>query len=223
MMPEVYRMIGEPIDVITISREYGSGGSDLAREVGARLHWPVLDRDLLQQVAERLSLSHGTVEAMDEHPPSLLARIASGLLIAPVESPLTFDTNDILSPDAIAHAARAAIQEAVEKPPLIVVGHGTQTLFQNRPGTLHVRLVAPLDQRVERVCARQQGDPRIVAGQARRMDQDRAAYVRRYYRSDWHDALLYDLQLNTGRISIDEAATTVTELVRARNLPPSKE
>src|SRR5258708_34049353 len=65
------------IRLITVSREFGAGGSDLAHELGARLKWPVLDHDIVHRVAKRLRLDDGSVEPFDEHPPSLLARIAT--------------------------------------------------------------------------------------------------------------------------------------------------
>ena len=207
---------GEPIDLITVSREFGAGGSDLARFAGDELQWPVLDRDLVHLVAERLRLEPHHVEAVDEQPPGLLTRlIASALLMAPPELPTEMQT-DRLHPDSVAAAARAAILAAAESPPLIVVGHASQCLFRHRPGTLHVRLVAPLALRLRRVCTRVPCDSARAVAETRRMDQARAAYVRRHHETDWRDPLLYDMQFNTGRVSIEEAARMVVQAVNAR-------
>ncbi len=207
---------GEPIDLITVSREFGAGGSELARIMGYELQWPVLDRDLVHRVAERLRLEPHHVEAVDEQPPGLLTRlIASALLMAPPELPTEMQT-DRLHPDSVAAAARAAILAAADSPPLIVVGHASQCLFRHRPGTLHIRLVAPLALRLQRVCTRMPCEsPRAVA-ETRRMDQARAAYVRRHHQTDWRDPLLYDMQFNTGRVSIEDAARMVVQAVTAR-------
>jgi cytidylate kinase len=206
----------EPIDLITVSREFGAGGSDLARFVGDELQWPVLDRDLVHLVAERLRLEPHHVEAVDEQPPGLLTRlIASALLMAPPELPTEMQT-DRLHPDSVAAAARAAILAAAEAPPLIVVGHASQCLFRHRPGTLHIRLVAPLALRLRRVCTRVPCDSARAVAETRRMDQARAAYVRRHHATDWRDPLLYDMQFNTGRVSIEEAARMVVQAVNAR-------
>jgi cytidylate kinase len=206
----------EPIDLITVSREFGAGGSDLARFAGDELQWPVLDRDLVHLVAERLRLEPHHVEAVDEQPPGLLTRlIASALLMAPPELPTEMQT-DRLHPDSVAAAARAAILAAAESPPLIVVGHASQCLFRHRPGTLHIRLVAPLALRLRRVCTRVPCDSARAVAETRRMDQARAAYVRRHHETDWRDPLLYDMQFNTGRVSIEEAARMVVQAVNAR-------
>lgn len=205
------------IDLITVSREFGSGGSDLARRLGALLDWSVLDHDLVHRVAERLHLEPEHVEAMDEKCPSLLTRfISSALLMTPPEMTVDAETREMLHPDAVAEAARAAILAAAHTPPLIVVGHGSQCLFHSRPRTLHVRLVAPLEDRVRRLCARIPCDPSAAAAAARRMDTARGAYVRRHYHADWRNPMLYDLEFNTGRVSVVTAAAAILEVLGPR-------
>ena len=216
------RTRGDPLELVTVSREFGAGGSDLARALGERLRWPVLDRSLVRQVADRLRLDPRHVEPLDEQPPSLLARfVASTLLMTPPELHVDVDLNTSLNPDSVAEAARAAILAAAQTPPLIVVGHGAQCLFHDRRGTLHVRLVAPIQCRIDRICKRETCNRGAAANVARRMDDARRAYVRRHYHVDVHDPLLYDVQINTGRVSIEEAADYLAALIHARSGAPS--
>src|SRR5258708_816785 len=107
---------GRPIRLITVSREFGAGGSELAREVGRLLDWPVLDHDIVHRVADRLRLDDGTVERFDEHPPSLLARIASVLIVLTPEMYSFAAPIDVPSHDAIAEAA-AIVSRLVESRP----------------------------------------------------------------------------------------------------------
>lgn len=207
-------MISTPIDFVTISREFGSGGSEFAQALGARLGWPVLDRDVVYRVAERLALDAAVVERLDESPPSRLARLAAAMHVLPPEMPSSYVAyENQLRPDDVAHTTHAVIAEAVRNPPLIVVGHGTQCAFADRPGTFHVRIVAPLDARARRLTPRLGCDPGRATTDAQRVDGDRGRYVQRYYQRDWRDPLLYDLQLNTGRIAVDEAAELVARLI----------
>src|ERR1700737_182851 len=98
------------IRLITVSRECGAGGSDLARELGSRLQWPVLDHDIVHRVAQRLRLDDGTVEPFDEHPPSLLSRIAT-VLIVPLPGMYSFPTtSEVPTHDVIADATRRVIE-----------------------------------------------------------------------------------------------------------------
>jgi cytidylate kinase len=197
------------IDLITISREYGSGGSELARALGERLRWRVLDHELVQLVADRLRLDCDVVESLAEHTPSFLQRVSDALLFTAPECPLPEYSTRALSCDVVAENARVALREAAESPPLIVVGHGSQCLFRDRPGTLHIRLVASLPCRVERVCKREKLSHALAADLVRRTDEGRAKYVRRHYGADWRDQLLYHIQLNTGLLSIASAADLV--------------
>jgi len=204
------------IRLITVSREFGAGGSDLAHELGARLKWPVLDHDIVHRVAERLRMDDGTVEPFDEHPPSLLARIATVLIVS-VPGMYSYPTAaEVPTHDAIADATRRVIEDAARSLPLIVVGHGAQCIFEDRIDTLSVRLVAPVRLRVSRVAARQKIGHPVAAELVRRADEDRQAYIQRYFQRDWRSELLYDLQMNTGTIGISEVATMVTRLVERR-------
>ncbi len=206
-----------PIDLVTVSREFGSGGSEFAHALGERLDWPVLDRTLVYQVAERLELDARVVERLDEHPPTRLSRLAAALFVLPPELPSTYVApREQLGPDDVAHAVQEVIAEAVRTPPLVVVGHGAQCAFHQRPGALHVRLVAPIEDRVRRLAPRLGCDAARATTEARRMDEERARYIQRYHHRDWRDPLLYDLEFNTGRIAVDEAAEFVAAVVRGR-------
>jgi cytidylate kinase len=202
-----------PIDIITISREFGAGGSSVAAALSAQLGWRVLDRDLAQQVADRLRLDRDVVEKFDEQSPSLLARMASALLISSAEAPTPAPPTDVPHHEAIAESARALIEEAGRSPPLIVVGHGGQAIFRGRRGTFHVRLVAPIAARIQRVCTRLPCTLGQAEAQVRRVDADRHDYLRRYFAVEWRDEMLYDLQINTGNISIEDAAELIVQAV----------
>jgi cytidylate kinase len=201
------------IELITVSRQFGAGGSELARKLGERLNWPVLDHEVTCRCAQRLHLETSTVARLREHSPTLLARLSAALLVAPPEAP-GIDTSHLLRIDAIAEAALESIMEAAKSLPLILVGFGTQCIFADRADALHVRLVAPMSVRVERLRARYGWDATNAAARARRMEEDRRRYVHRYFHRDVNDPLLYDVQINTGRTTLDEATTMIEQLVR---------
>jgi cytidylate kinase len=209
----------QPVTLLTITREFGAGGSELAAELGRRLGWRVLDREIVSLVARRLGVARTDVEARDEHAPGLLERIGTSLLRTSPDFVAAPETVRLPDPAEIAAASREVLLEAAASPPLVVVGHGGQSLFHGRPDALHVRLVAPLESRVRRICGRSPSGEREAAALAQRMDAERVAYVRRYFGRDWHDPLLYDLQVNTRAIGIAEAAAMVLQLVDGRRSP----
>jgi len=199
--------------LVTVSREFGAGGSELARTLGAELGWPVLDQDLVHRVAERLRLDDATIARFDEHPPTLLQRIATVLIIPQPDLYSFPPTSDLPSHDAIAAASTRVIKEAAHDRPLIVVGHGAQCIFGGRADAVHVRVVAPAANRVRRIMARLHVDSAAANTMLRRADHDRQAYMQRHFHQDWYSPLLYDLQVNTGRVSIDDASAIIAALV----------
>ena len=203
-----------PIRLITISREYGAGGSELGVLLGQSLGWPVLDHELVSKLAARLSCDEGDVVAMDEHAPTFLERLAAVATVTAPESrvhsrPWTTD------PDCVAAAAREVLLEAARSLPLVVVGHGGNCLFRGRPDVLRVRVTAPVDVRVRRVLKRSGVTPGEAAAMVRRRDSDRQHYLQRYYQNDMNDTSSYDLQINTGTLSLETAAQVVLGLVRS--------
>ncbi len=202
------------IQLITISREYGAGGSELAALLGERLGWRVLDRDLIQQLARRLECETTEIAALSEHPPSFLDRLASsGLVTAPESAshavPWSTDS------DRLAALTREVLLEEAEQPPLIIVGHGGNCLFRDRPDVLRVRVAAPADVRIRRVMERTGAAPQQAAADVRHRDADRQHYLQRYYHTSVNDACAYDIQINTGTVPLDTAAALVLSLVGA--------
>jgi hypothetical protein len=206
------------INLITISTEYGAGGGDLAKTVGATMKWPVFDDNLVHLVAERLQFNDDAVRMMDEVPPSLVSRLVSILLlIKPPELLHQVDTSDLIRPEVVADVVRSILLELVEHPPLIVVGHGAQCLFQNRSDSIHIRLVASLTQRKERVISREPTSSLEDAeGIIHRVDTARARYIRHYYDADIQNALMYSFVINTSVVSIDESAAAIVKLINDR-------
>jgi cytidylate kinase-like protein len=216
-------MILEPsppmsIQLITISREYGAGGSELGVLLGKQLGWPVLDHELIRQLAARLSCEEGEVVAMDEHAPSFLERLAAMAVVTAPES-RAHSSPWATDPDCVAAAAREVLLEAAQTPPLVVVGHGGNCLFRGRRDVLRLRVTAPFDVRVRRVALRTGAAREQATADVRRKDTDRQQYLQRYYQSNVNDACEYDLQINTGTVSLEAAAQIVLSLLRTEPAP----
>lgn len=202
------------IRLITISREYGAGGSELGVLLGGLLGWPVLDHGLISQLAARLKCEEGEVVAMDEHVPSFFERLASVAVVTAPESRVHSSPWGT-DPDCVAAAAREVLLEAAQHPPVIIVGHGGNCLFRNRRDVLRIRVIAPFDLRVQRVAQRTGATAAKAAGEVRRKDADRQQYLQRYYQSNLNDPCEYDLQINTGTVSLEAAARLVLALLRS--------
>jgi hypothetical protein len=202
-------------DLITISREYGAGASELAALLGERLDWRVFDAQIPAAVAGRLRIPEASLEEWDEHAPGLLEGIGDSLMLGNPQ--LMFDAAYVRRPQArdVAAATRALLQEAAADPPVIIVGHGAQVQFRERPTALHLRLVAPIGVRCRRIMARRGCSEQDASAIARYVDRDRMHYVQLFHNHDVRDPLLYALQINTGVIDMPDAVALVLRVVQA--------
>ncbi|HSO35304.1 MAG TPA: cytidylate kinase family protein, partial [Labilithrix sp.] len=123
-------MTPSKLDLVTIARQFGAGGSDLAQVLGKSLGWPVLDREIIHAAAERLHADEAYAANLDEYVASALQKIAKGFALAIPEYAVepAYD----IDPDDLARATHQVILAAARTVPLIVVGHGVQCLFASR-------------------------------------------------------------------------------------------
>jgi cytidylate kinase len=200
--------------LITISREYGAGGSAVATAVAAALGWHVVDNELIEEVARRAGLSATEVERREERGPTFPERVARALAAASPE----LLGNVPEAPDA-AEARLVRITEQVVAEAAadhaVLVGRAAAAVVGRAEGVLHVRLVAAPEYRAGIVAARLG----IAVDEAERrlkdVDAHRARYHRQYYHRDWADPHHYHLVLNTGWLGIDRAAAVVVAAARS--------
>lgn len=195
--------------VITIARQLGAGGQAVATLLAEQLGWRLLDRALVERIAEELEVAPEDVEECGERVESFVERLGAYLaegfpeaLPTPIRRPL--------SPERTARAARRIVGALVEEEPAVVVGHGAQCILQGHPGTVHVLVHAPLRMRVARAMERYRVGEQEATERIRRSDSDRRRYVREHFERDWTDATLYHLCLDTGSVGVEGAV----ELIR---------
>lgn len=205
-------MTGVPIRIVTVSREFGSGGSDLAHALGRTLGWRVVDRGVVAQVARTLHVPEEDVEARDEATPRLgdrLGQLLAGAfpeVLPPVESPA-------VPWDAVAAMSERIVVAAAAEPPVIIVGHGGVCLFQDDPAALHVRVTAPESYRVEQVMARLSLERDAAEEEIRTRDQARRLFIHHRFDRDWTDVRMYAVVLNSQRVSADAGAAMLAALI----------
>jgi cytidylate kinase len=197
--------------VITVTRQYASGGSDVARLVAAQLEWDVIDNEFVAAVARRAGLPPDEVAQREERAPGLLERIARTLAAASPELFVASATVPTVEQDeaTIVQVTERVIAEAAAHGRIVLVGRGAQVVLAQRPDALHVYVVAPKPWRtrlaVERLGVNEADVDRLVDETDRQRDQ----YVKTYYGRQRQDISNYDLIVNTARVGIDGAAALV--------------
>jgi cytidylate kinase len=185
--------------VVTVAREYGSGGGRIAQLLAGRLGWKLLDRCLVEEIAEAARIEPQVAEQFDERPDPWFDRLANllwqypggrGYIAGPV--PDRFDA------DVAANLTRRIIEEAAEMGDCVIVGRGSQCILQQRDDAFHVFIYAPRGERLERLLHR---DPRLSKVEAEKKldteDATRATYVRAHFGDDWQNRHLYHLMMSS--------------------------
>jgi cytidylate kinase len=202
---------------ITISREYGSGGGEIAARLARRLSWQLIDHAVIEQTARELEVHETEVEKHDEEyvestRPGILSRIleqltpsgamtgGGGILIRPSSSAET---------PAYQETMRQIIAAAATTGHVVIVGRGGQVLLADKRDVLHVRVVAPLEQRVAYVVRREGLDTEAARQRVQAKDQARTRYMQTQYQCQHEDPHLYDLVINTAVLDLDSAVDQI--------------
>src|SRR5689334_3630800 len=203
--------------VITISRMYGSGGSEVAQRVAAALGWSLFDNDMVEAIAERSGLTRAEVTAQDERVPSLVERLAAALSLGSPEILPPVPTGPMeTTEERIVAVTRRVIEEAVQSGPAVFVGRGAQCLLAEREDALHVFCYAPKtalrNYAMDTFKVGPDEADKIIHDQNKQREQ----YVRRHWNRNWLAHENYHLCLNTAWLGLDRAARMVVDTARAQ-------
>jgi cytidylate kinase len=203
--------------VITISREYMAGGSDVAGRVADALGWTVVDDALIEAVAERSGFTPEDVKSLEESVPSFMERFAQSSALSSPENLLS-TPNAIDGPATIklAHVTREVIEELGRRDRLVFVGRAAAAVLASERNAIHVRLVAPLESRVQEAMRQLEIGEEEARSAVEERDHGRARYHKELFGRDWSDPVNYHLVLNTEILGKQGAAELV--VARARSL-----
>ncbi len=196
-----------PYRVLTVAREYGSGGAEIAALVADRLGWKLLDRNLIDHIARRAGVNVESAQACDEHVDSWLYRISKPLWHGGFPDLAALAPVEVFDADSMARLTHEIVEEAHANGNCVIVGRGAQCILRRRDDVFHVFVCAPMADRVRRIQKRlpvKEQAERLI----RQIDGQRAAYVRMYFGQDWANPHLYDLMLNS-RTGCTEAAASI--------------
>lgn len=185
--------------IITISRQIGSGGDEIAVRLAKDLGFTLVDQGLLVRLMQEHGLSKAEFEELDEE---LYGRGELGR----EENRVHVDLLQTLIADI-----------AAEKD-LVVLGRGGQFIFRDFPGALHVRVVAGAKERVKRLMEERGVDEKAACNLMQESDEARRAFIEYHYGEDWDASAHYDLILNTDRLSLETATQVIRLAVETMDL-----
>ncbi len=185
------------MNIITITREYGAGGGEVARKLAETLGWELLDRELLHQAAEVEHVPDAELERLDE------------------KAIATADRFRLHPPHAkYLHGLKLAAESAAERGNVILVGRGARHLLGERPSALHLRLVAPKAWRAQRMSQLESWSFDASMAHCTEIDRIRGRFTRYFFGDKATQAAQYDLVFNTQRAALDDVVAVVAAIVR---------
>lgn len=204
--------------IITISRQFAAGGSEIAQRVAESLGWTLVDNQVVDEVAKRAGLPRDEIARREERAPSFIERLTRALAISAPEfvNPESALTN--LTEEQVVPLTEKVVAEAAGRGNCVLVGRAASAVLGQRGDTLNVRIVAPVAQRVSRAMERLQLDAKEAERQVHEQDANRDRYHRQYYQRDWSDPVNYDLVINTGRVGVEGAVGVILKAVEARKV-----
>ena len=206
---------------ITISRQFGSGGDQIASQVCEILGYRYFDKQVVAQVAAEVGLSEQAVIDFSEQDYREKRFIDEfGQVIFGARTPSTHAPEQSwgglqahLDEDWWCQLVNRAILAAYQQGQVVIVGRGAQMVLQDKPEVLHVRIEAPMESRVKRI----QRWERVTVPQALQLAQDydfaSSRYLDRFFKLSWNDPALYHLLINTGKLSIEQAVQLIVGTV----------
>lgn len=203
--------------LITISRQYGAGGSAVAALVAERLGWTVVDNDLIDRVAVRAGLSRQEVADRQERSPGFVERIGLALAASSAEI-LTPEAAAALKPmdePRLVEITERVVREIAAKGQVVLVGRAAVAVLARIPEALHVQLVAPKPERIRETAERLGVAPKEAERMVDATDESRIRFHREHYGRDWADPAGYHMVLNTLSLGYGGAADVIVARARA--------
>lgn len=183
--------------VLTVNREFGSGGGRIAQTVADWLGWKLLDRDIIDAIAYAAHVDQKVVRHYDEHVESWLSRLNQQTMrAAALAAGLELGENSVFDAAQMVKITQKIVDQAYAEGNCVIVGRASQCVLQHRPDVFHVFVYAPLRDRILRLRKRLEKGADIEQ-RIRSVDGERAKYLQQYFGKNWCSNHLYDLMVRS--------------------------
>lgn len=187
----------KPAPVITISREPGTGGSEIARRLAEQLRMDLVGAQIIQKIAESADISTKVIESLDEKEITRRDDWLSSL----------FEKRHLWADSYLQHLTKV-IGTFGRQGNVIIVGRGAQYILPPED-TFRLRFIAPMEIKIQNVMRDYNSTKEEAEKYVIKTDSDRRAYLRKYFKADVVDPSHYDMVINTGKLGIDGTVEAV--------------
>lgn len=192
------------IKVITIEREYGCGGGEIAQLVAKRLGWKLFDQSLTEEIARLARCPTAVVEGREERTDPLYYRLFKSFMRGSYEGSINAPKLNLVDSETIVKITQRVVEHAAKRGNVVIVGRGSQQFLKDWPEALRVFLFAPRDNKIRRLIARGKTE-KEAEELVDSVDGERADFIKKYFNVEWPDRGIYHAMINT---SCGDEATT---------------
>ena len=194
--------------VVTISKESGTESEKVASLLAKKLGWNYIGKELVARLSKELRISEGEVEAFRQHAQSRLLRFVDRYTCSLVQKVVDKERG-CLDDENYFEAIKKVVEEVYQAGNAIILGWGGQCLLRGKPDVLHVRLVKDEQGKIETIMKKFKLDRKAAKEYIAREEEDSKSLIKHYFKEDWNDVRLYDLIIDTGKTSVENAVDTI--------------
>ena len=184
------------IKIVSIEREYGCGGGEIAELLAKQLGWKLWDQQLTEEIARLAECPKAVVERREERTDPLYYRLFKSFLRGSYEGSLNAHKLKVVDSESILRLTETVVLHAAKKGNSVIVGRGSQHFLKDRPDTLRVFLYAPREDKVRRLLARGKNVDEAEE-LVDTVDRERADFIQKYFGVEWPDRAIYHTMINT--------------------------
>jgi cytidylate kinase len=202
------------IKLLTIEREYGCGGGEIARKLSDRLGWTLWDQLLTSEIARLSNCEQHEVKRREERVDPLYYRLLKSIMRGSFEGSANVQQLQLLDADTIVRLTERLVDKIAATGNCVIVGRGSQHFLRNRTDTLRVFLYAPRGEKIRRLLKTGVSESEVEE-LVDTVDSDRAAFVEKYFHIQWPDRPIYHAMFNTSvgdEVVIDEVLSLKASL-----------
>src|ERR1700741_3019282 len=184
------------IRIITVEREYGCGGGEIAQKLSAQLGWKLWDQLLTEEIARLANCPKAVVQVREERTDPLYYRLFKSFLRGSYEGSLNAHKLNVVDSESILKITERVVQHAAKTGHSVIVGRGSQHFLRNRPDTLRVFLYASREDKIRRLLKRGKSESEALQ-LVDTIDRERADFIQKYFNVEWPDRAIYHTMINT--------------------------
>src|SRR5271169_5823671 len=200
------------IRIVTIEREYGCGGGEIAQRLADFLGWRLWDHQLTEEIARLANCSKAAVEQREERTDPLYYRLFKSFLRGSYEGSINAHKLNLVDSESILKITQRVVEHAAKSGNVVIVGRGAQHFLRDRQDALRVFLYAPREDKVRRLMARGKSE-KDAEQLVDSVDRERVDFIQRYFGVEWPDRAVYHTMINT-EIGDDAVVHLILEFMK---------